>query len=93
VVIVDLPTSRGAEVAESLGGAASFIPADVTDEEQLAEAFAAIDGLRVVVHTAGRGRPQRILLSSGEPALLAPFEDVIRLNVLGSFNVLRMAAA
>ncbi|MCW2495116.1 SDR family NAD(P)-dependent oxidoreductase [Jatrophihabitans sp.] len=95
VVIVDLPSSSGVEVAASLGGGARFIPADVTDEDQLAAAFAATDdgSLRVVVHTAGRGRPQRIVLKSGEPALLAPFEDVIRLNVIGTFNVLRLSAA
>jgi NAD(P)-dependent dehydrogenase (short-subunit alcohol dehydrogenase family) len=95
VVIVDLPTSRGAEIAASLGPAARFVAADVTDEAELEAAFADIgdDSLRVVVHTAGRGRPQRIVLKSGEPALMAPFEDVIRLNVLGTFNVLRLAAA
>lgn len=96
VVIVDLPNSAGFEVAASLAGEALFSPADVTDEDQLAAAFEAATRderpLRAVVHTAGRGGPQRILDRDGNPASLGLFADVVQLNVVGTFNVLRLAA-
>lgn len=62
VTIVDLPTSPGAEVAAELGG--RFVPADVTDPEQIAAAVAAAseDGpLRVVVNCAGIAPPAKVL--------------------------------
>ncbi|QDQ95328.1 SDR family NAD(P)-dependent oxidoreductase [Rhodococcus sp. WB9] len=95
VTLVDLPTSDGAARAEALGPAARFVAADVTDAENVAAAFtaAAEQGpLRAVIHCAGRGRPMRVLDKSGVAAELAPFESVIGLNVVGSFNVLRFAA-
>jgi NAD(P)-dependent dehydrogenase (short-subunit alcohol dehydrogenase family) len=93
VTIVDLPSSDGAEVARSLG--ARFVAADVTDEGQLAAAFdkAERDGpLRALVHTAGRGVRIRVLDKQGRPGSLADFEAIVRLNVVGSFNGLRLAA-
>lgn len=96
VVIVDLPTSDGARVAEALGPAARFVPADVTDEAQMQGAFDASDDagpLRAVVHCAGRGGALRILDRQGEPGSLAHFELIVRVNLVGSFNVLRLAAA
>ncbi|MDI3389165.1 SDR family NAD(P)-dependent oxidoreductase [Streptomyces sp. B-S-A8] len=96
VTLLDLPASAGAERAEELGPAARFVPVDVTDPDEVDTAFAAAaeqGAVRAVVHCAGRGRPMRILTKDGEPADPAPFEAVIRLNVLGSFNVLRSAAA
>ena len=96
VVIVDLPTSAGAEIAAEIGQRAQFVAADVTDADAVAAAFDAItfaEPTRAVVHTAGRGAPQRLLTKTGEPAQLAPFEDVLRLNVVGTFNVLRYGAA
>lgn len=96
VVIVDLPTSDGARVAEALGPAARFVPADVTDEAQMQGAFDVSDEagpLRAVVHCAGRGGASRILDRQGEPGSLAHFELIVRVNLVGSFNVLRLAAA
>ncbi|MGW5106101.1 SDR family NAD(P)-dependent oxidoreductase [Nocardia sp. NPDC004123] len=96
VTIVDLPTSKGAEVAAELGEAARFVPADVTDPEQFDAALDAADdrgGLRGLVHCAGAGRRMRVVDSSGNPGSLEDFEWVIRLNLLGSFNALRLGAA
>jgi len=96
VVIVDLPTSDGAKVAQALGPAVRFVPADVTDEAQMQRAFDASDDagpLRAVVHCAGRGGALRILDRQGEPGSLAHFELIVRVNLVGSFNVLRLAAA
>jgi NAD(P)-dependent dehydrogenase (short-subunit alcohol dehydrogenase family) len=96
VVIVDLPTSQGAQVAEALGSSARFEPADVTDEAEIQRALAAAEEfgpLRAVVHCAGRGGTLRILDKDGAPGALDLYETVVRTNLIGSFNVLRLAAA
>jgi NAD(P)-dependent dehydrogenase (short-subunit alcohol dehydrogenase family) len=95
--IIDLPGSAGAEVAKDLGDRAQFAPADVTDETAFAAALDAADtqadGLRGLVHCAGGGRRLRILEKDGSPGSLADFEAIIRLNLIGSFNALRLGAA
>lgn len=94
VTLVDLPGSAGAEVARELG--ATFAPADVTETEPLAAAFAAAQAqapLRVLVHCAGRGGPVRLVDRDGEPGSLEVFTDVVRINLIGTFNTLRLAAA
>ena len=102
VVIVDLPASAGAERAAELGGSAGseggaiFAPADVTDSEAVAAAVATASGrapLRAVVHCAGRGGTVRVLNSDGSPGPLELFETVLRVNVIGTYNVLRFAAS
>lgn len=96
VTLIDLETSDGVVAAKELGDAAVFAPADVTSDEQLS---AALDiahdrgGLRGVVHCAGGGRSLRLLDREGRPADPAGFEWTIRLNLLGSFNALRLGAA
>lgn len=96
VVIADLPTSAGTEVAEELGSSCRFVPADVTSEEQMLAVFAAareMGPLRATVHCAGRGGPIRVVDKNGVPGSLEIYEQVVRLNLVGSFNVLRLAAA
>lgn len=94
VVIVDLATSPGAEVAAELGGA--FAVADVTDEVSMKAAVdlaESIGPVRVLVHCAGRGGALRILEKDGSPGSLAHYEAIIKVNLTGSFNALRLAAA
>ncbi len=97
VTIVDLPTSAGALVARELGENARFAPADVQDAAQMDAALdvAASFGrpLRALVHCAGRGGPVRVLDRDGKPGSLEKYEEIVRLNLVGSFNVLRLAAA
>ncbi|MFM7119654.1 MAG: SDR family NAD(P)-dependent oxidoreductase [Gammaproteobacteria bacterium] len=96
VVIVDLPTSRGAELAAASGGTMAFVAADVTDtaQMQLAVDTAVASGpLRAVVHCAARGHTLRILDRDGNPGSLEAYAGVIHTNLIGSFNVLRLAAA
>ncbi|MFG1962105.1 SDR family NAD(P)-dependent oxidoreductase [Nonomuraea sp. NPDC049028] len=96
VVIVDLPGSAGETVVKELGAAARFAAADVTDAEGFAAALDVADefgGLRGLVHCAGAGRRLRLLDKEGEPGSLEDFEWVIKLNLVGSFNALRLAAA
>lgn len=95
-VLVDLPDSAGAERAGELGGATRFAAADVTDPEQVAAAVAAADELaplRTLVHCAGRGGAMRVVNKDGTPGSLEQFESVVRINLIGSFNVLSQAAA
>jgi NAD(P)-dependent dehydrogenase (short-subunit alcohol dehydrogenase family) len=95
VVIVDLPTSGGEAVAAEID--VDFAPADVTDADQLLAAFATAEQrgpLRSVVHCAGRGGDGlRILSRDGDPSPLDSFENLIRLNLSGTYNVLRIAAS
>lgn len=94
VVIADLPISRGAEVAAEIG--ADFVPADVLDDDAMAAVFDDAERrgpLRAIVHTPGRGKPMRVVDNDGNPARMADYEEVVRLNLLGTFNVLRLGAA
>ena len=97
VVIVDLAASNGETVAKELGERVRFSPADVTNE---AEVQAAVDlaasefgGLHIVVNCAGVGFPGRVLTRDGDAIDLERFEFVVRVNLIGTFNVLRLAAA
>jgi NAD(P)-dependent dehydrogenase (short-subunit alcohol dehydrogenase family) len=95
-VLVDLPTSAGAEVAAELGGKTRFVAADVTDPEGVAAAMAAADELaplRTLVHCAGRGGAMRVVDKEGNPGDLAFYEQIVRTNLIGTFNVLSQAAA
>ena len=96
VTIIDLPSSAGEQVAADLGDPARFVAADVTDSEQFAAALDAAGErgpLRGLVHCAGAGRRLRVLDKDGEPGSLEDFEWVMKLNVTGSFNALRLGAA
>jgi len=92
VTIVDLANSAGAEIAAELGG--TFVAADVTSVEEVAAAVAqATAPLRVVVNCAGIAPPAKVLDRDGNPADLAAFERIIRINLVGTFNVISQAAA
>ncbi|MDQ1085340.1 MULTISPECIES: SDR family NAD(P)-dependent oxidoreductase [Microbacterium] len=94
VTVVDLPSSDGGAVAEDLGGA--FVAADVTDADQIADAAAraaAVAPLRVVVNCAGIAPPAKVLDREGVPTSLAAFERVIRVNLIGTYNVIAQASA
>ena len=93
VVIVD-QNERGAELAKELDGA--FVKADVTDAAQVEAAVAQASGLgplRVVVQCAGVGWASRTLDKTGKPHDLELFQKVIAINLVGHFNVLRLAAS
>ncbi|MBC9734303.1 SDR family NAD(P)-dependent oxidoreductase [Nocardioides marmotae] len=95
VVVLDLPGSEGPEVAERLGDRARFVAADVCDEAQVQAAVDAATGLgdlTMVVNCAGIGAARRVVGRHG-PFPLDEFERVLRVNLVGTFNVLRLAAA
>jgi NAD(P)-dependent dehydrogenase (short-subunit alcohol dehydrogenase family) len=90
VTVADLNREAGEELAGELS--ASFVEADVTDADQLAAAVDALQGLRFAVSCAGIGWAERTVGRDG-PAALEPFETVVGVNLIGTFNVLRLAAA
>jgi NAD(P)-dependent dehydrogenase (short-subunit alcohol dehydrogenase family) len=100
VVLVDLASSRGMEFAaelNGLGGAgtAVFVPADVTSEDQVqaaVDAAVALGPLRIVVNCAGIATPGKVLGRDGVLPL-DTFSRVIQINLVGTFNVIRLAAA
>lgn len=94
VVLVDLPGTDGEAVAEELGGGARFAPADVTDESQVREAVrlaASLGPLRMVVSCAGIVQAKRLVGRDGLMPL-AGFEQVVRVNLLGTVTVMGVAA-
>jgi NAD(P)-dependent dehydrogenase (short-subunit alcohol dehydrogenase family) len=92
VTIADLNEERGAELASSLGERAAFVACDVTDEASVAAAVEAVGApLRISVCCAGIGWAEKTAGKRG-PHTLAPFETVVRVNLIGTFNVLRLAA-
>jgi NAD(P)-dependent dehydrogenase (short-subunit alcohol dehydrogenase family) len=90
VTVADLNEERGAALAEEIGGA--FAKADVTDEMQVKAAVESAGELRLAVSCAGIGWAERTVGKEG-PASLQPFEAVVRVNLIGTFNVLRLSAA
>jgi NAD(P)-dependent dehydrogenase (short-subunit alcohol dehydrogenase family) len=95
VVIADLNEERGKAVASEVGG--EFVKTDVSDEASVA---AAVDvaasrqtPLRAVVNCAGIGWAERTVNRDGSPHALATFRKVIDINLIGTFNLMRLAAA
>jgi NAD(P)-dependent dehydrogenase (short-subunit alcohol dehydrogenase family) len=104
VVLIDLPSSAGADLAAELnrseaaagapGQSTVFAPADVTNEAEVQAAVdtaAALGPLRIVVNCAGIATPGKVLGRDGVLPLDA-FNRVIQVNLIGTFNVLRLAA-
>ncbi|MBX6767752.1 MAG: SDR family oxidoreductase [Actinomadura rubrobrunea] len=95
VVIADLQEDKGKPLAEEIG--AVFVKTDVTDEAQVQAAVqAAVDSgapLRVIVNSAGIGWAARTVARDGSPHDLGAFETVIRVNLIGTFNLMRLGAA
>ena len=91
VVVLDL---KGEEVVRELGDRARFAPADVTDEKAVTSALdiaESLGPLRIVVNCAGTGNAIRVLGKDGVFPLDA-FRKVVDINLIGTFNVLRLGA-
>ena len=95
VALLDRTASAGADVAKSLGPAAAFTPADVTSADEVAAALdraaAACGGINVLVNCAGIGTAMKTYGKAG-PAKLEEFTRVIQVNLIGTFNCIRLAA-
>ncbi|MBG0813693.1 SDR family oxidoreductase [Planomonospora sp. ID82291] len=95
VVIADLNEERGKALADELGGV--FVKTDVSDEDQVQAAVDAAVAtgtpLRVVVNSAGIGWATRTVNRDGSPHDLASYRKVIEVNLIGTFNLMRIGAA
>ena len=95
VLLFDLPGAPGEDIVAALGGRAAFVAGDVTqagDVHLAVEAAQALGPLRIVVNCAGIASAARAVGRDG-PQPLEDFERVLRVNLLGTFNVIRLAAA
>src|SRR2546425_10209594 len=96
VALLDRPASAGADVAKTLGPSALFMPADVTSAGEVDTALRAaaerFGGLNVLVNCAGIGTAMKTLGKAG-PAKLEDFTRVIQVNLIGTFNCIRLAAS
>jgi NAD(P)-dependent dehydrogenase (short-subunit alcohol dehydrogenase family) len=97
VTILDLQADKGEALAAELGGHTTFVRTDVTDEDSVRAAIEDATGkdrpLRIAVNCAGIGWAARVLSRDGSPHELAPFTRTVMVNLVGTFNVLRLAAA
>jgi len=97
VTVLDLNEERGKALAAELGGHTTFVRTDVTDEGQVAAAVADATGkdrpLRIAVNCAGIGWAQRTVGKGNAPHDLDPFLRTVMVNLVGTFNVLRLSAA
>ena len=96
VVLVDMAEETGEKMSSELGDAAIFCKTDVTSEEDgqnaIAQAQKAFGGLNILVNCAGIGIPGKIVGKDG-PMPLSQFATVVQVNLIGSFNMARLAAA
>jgi NAD(P)-dependent dehydrogenase (short-subunit alcohol dehydrogenase family) len=95
VVIADVNETSGTRVAKELGRHARFAAVDVTDEASVQQALnsaVAFGPLRGVINAAGIVLAEKVLGKNGTHSLDA-FDRVIRINLVGTFNVIRLAAA
>jgi NAD(P)-dependent dehydrogenase (short-subunit alcohol dehydrogenase family) len=96
VALLDLPTSAGGDVARSLGEAALFAPCDVTSADEVEAALhaatARFGSIQALVNCAGVGAGERTFGRRG-PADLSKFTRTIQVNLIGTFNCIRLVAS
>lgn len=96
VVIVDLNADRGKKLAAELGDAATYAQADVSNAEEVQAAVdqaTSMGTLRAAINCAGIGFGMRTIGKDGTPHDLGVFQKVITVNLIGTFNILRLAAS
>lgn len=96
VVIVDLNEELGMAMQQQHEGQVRFVKADVADGDQMVKAIEAAEefgNFRALVHCAGVGGPLRLVERDGSPGSLEKYTNIVRINLIGTFNTLRLAAA
>ncbi|AGL00035.1 3-hydroxyacyl-CoA dehydrogenase [Desulfoscipio gibsoniae] len=95
VVIFDMAEESGSKIAVELGDSATFFKVNVTDEESVLKAVNAVQerfgGINIVINCAGIGIAHKVLGKKG-PMPLESFQRVIQVNLIGTFNVIRLVA-
>lgn len=96
VAVFDVSGEKGEEAVRRLGKEAIFVHADVASEEDVTKgierAASSLGPVRIVVNCAGGGLPMKVLTKKG-PMPLAAFNRTLQINLVGTFNVIRLAAA
>ncbi|WP_432559116.1 SDR family NAD(P)-dependent oxidoreductase [Granulicoccus sp. GXG6511] len=95
VVVIDLPSSSAQETLAEFGAAVRFVAGDVTDPADVQQAIdeaVALGDFAIVVNCAGIGTPASLLDRQGQPFPLELFTTIIQVNLIGTFNVVRLAA-
>jgi NAD(P)-dependent dehydrogenase (short-subunit alcohol dehydrogenase family) len=94
VAIFDIEAARGAKLAAELGPNCIFVPVDVTSDEggraAVEKAVAAFGTINVAINCAGVADPGKVLSKKG-PQSLAVFNRVVQINLVGTFNIIRLA--
>lgn len=98
VLMCDLPTSQGKSVAETIGSSANFIPTDVRSETDVQNAIDTCKKLHgkldLIVNCAGTSVARKVFnFNKGSPHSLEEFTDVLMVNTVGTFNVIRLGVA
>jgi NAD(P)-dependent dehydrogenase (short-subunit alcohol dehydrogenase family) len=96
VVIADMNAERGEALAQELGPHAVFVKTDVSDADQVQAAIdkaVSLGALRAAISCAGIGPAARIVDKEGKPHDLGTFQKVIAVNLVGTFNMMRLGAA
>lgn len=95
VTVLDVNEAGAQRVAAEIGGLG--LKCDITDEASVAAALDAAEAkhgpARILMNIAGIGTAKRVIQRDGSPAPLADFERVVRVNLIGTYNVTRLAAA
>ncbi|MBS1835992.1 MAG: SDR family NAD(P)-dependent oxidoreductase [Acidobacteria bacterium] len=91
VVAVDLNDAAGAAIAAETG--CTYVKADVSDAQQMESVFAQAGDVRILVNCAGIVLSQRVVARDNSAAPLADFDRVIRVNLVGTYNSIRLAAS
>jgi NAD(P)-dependent dehydrogenase (short-subunit alcohol dehydrogenase family) len=96
VVVIDLNDERGNALQSELDGSITYVKGNVADPEDIGRAVAAAEAmgpLRVAVSCAGVGVAMKVVGRENQPHDLATFQKIMTVNLVGTFNVLRLAAA
>ncbi len=96
VTILDRDGEKAKALASELGGCTDYVVADVSDENEVQAAIDVALGhgpLRAVINCAGIGIAERTIGRDGTPHSLAAFERIIKVNLIGTFNLLRLGAS
>jgi NAD(P)-dependent dehydrogenase (short-subunit alcohol dehydrogenase family) len=96
VTILDRDGEKAKALASELGGGTDYVVADVSDENEVQAAIDVALGhgpLRAVINCAGIGIAERTIGRDGTPHSLAAFERIIKVNLIGTFNLLRLGAS
>ncbi len=95
VAVLDINAAGAQRVAQEIGGLA--VPCDITDTTSLQAALDAAEAAhgpaRILMNIAGIGTAKRVIARDGSPAPLEDFERVVRINLIGTYNAIRLAAA